>query len=614
MAEDTPSQKEVNVSREKIINDFSITFGTINGSGSATSNQTILRALYKMGIPASGKNIFPSNIQGMPTWYTIRISEKGYFARVEQSEIVVAMNPVTLAKEMESVLPGGVLFYTDDLTLPFERDDITVYPMAVKKIMKESDIPSNLRTYIANMVYVGVVAQMLNISLDAIYEAIDFNFGGKQSAVDSNFAVIKKAAEWAEHNLIKKDPFCVSPLDKTQNWIMADGNTAGALGSIFGGVQLTAWYPITPASSLVEALIEYMPKYRVEPETGKSTYAIVQAEDELSAIGMAVGGGWAGLRSMTSTSGPGLSLMAEYLGLAFFAEVPLVIWDVQRVGPSTGLPTRTAQGDITQAHFSSHGDRRFITLLPCSVNECFEFGWKALDVAERFQTPVLVMSDLDLGMNHWMTPKFVYPDKPIDRGKVLWEDDLAKILDERNGDWGRYLDIDGDGIPYRTIPGNQHTKSGYFGRGTGHDEYTKYSEDPIVWERVLTRIMKKFETAKDYIPAPILEKDYQSRVGIIAYGSTDPAVSEACDILAADGRYYDYLRLRATPFTKEVKTFLENHDEIFIVEMNHDGQMRQLLLMEFPEYAVKIKKAAKSNGMPFSAANVIELISKKEEN
>lgn len=606
------SNDSIGTAQKKIVNDFSITFSTINGSGSATSNMAILRALFRMGIPASGKNIFPSNIQGMPTWFTIRVSEKGYFARKDVSDIVISMNPTTLQKDIMSLPSGGVLFYTDDLKLPVERDDIYVYPMAVKKIIKDSDTPANLRTYISNMVYVGVLAQMMGISLEKVREAIVFAFNDKEVPVNSNFGIISKAAEWAKDNLVKKDPYYIEPSNKTDDWVLAEGNVAGGLGAIYGGMQLTAWYPITPASSMVESMIEHAPKLRTDPETGKNTFAIVQAEDELSAIGMAIGGGWAGLRSMTSTSGPGMSLMGEYMGLAFFAEVPVVVWNVQRVGPSTGLPTRTAQGDITQAAFLSHGDRRYITLIPCSVNECFEFGWKAFDIAERFQTPVIVLSDLDLGMNFWMTPKFNYPDKPMDRGKVIWEEDLQRILDERAGDWGRYLDIDGDGVPYRTVPGNMNAKSGYFTRGTGHDEYARYAEDAAVWERVFNRIMKKFETAKSYIPAPVLEKDFGSRKGIIAYGSTMPAVLEAADMLSEAGNAYDVLRLRALPFTDDVKKFIEDHDEVAIVEMNHDGQMRQLLLMEYPELATRLKKAAVLNGLPLSAQNVLDLIGGQE--
>ncbi len=442
---------------KKVTNDFSITIATVNGSGSQTANVTLLRALFKMGIPVSGKNLFPSNIQGLPTWYTIRLSKAGYIARRDEQEIVVAMNPTSFAKDLDSVSPGGVFFYADDIKIPSERSDITFYPMPVKTLARNSDVSPNLRDYIANMVYVGVLVQMLGISMDAIKQALTFHFKGKEGPINSNLGVIRAGAEWASQNLRKSDRFYVENHNQTNDLIMADGNTAGALGAIYGGVQFAAWYPITPASSLAESLNVYLPQLRKTPE-GKQTYAVLQAEDEIAAIGMAVGAGWAGLRSMTSTSGPGISLMSEYAGLAHFAEVPIVIWDVQRIGPSTGLPTRTAQGDLTEAYFLGHGDKQNVILLPGSVQECFEFGWKAFDLAERLQTPVFVLSDLDLGMNQWMTKPFEYPEIPMDRGKVLWEADLDKL----NGLWGRYKDVDGDGIPYRTVTGNRHHAAAYF--------------------------------------------------------------------------------------------------------------------------------------------------------
>ncbi len=439
-----------NVKTQAVVNDFSITVGTVNGSGSQTSNLTILRALFKMGIPVSGKNVFPSNIQGMPTWYTIRVNKAGFLARCDDQEIVVAMNPASFTQDQAAVKPGGVFFYADDIKLPVTRQDVVVYPMPVKLLIRGVEVAPNLRDYIANMVYVGILAHMLDIDLEYIRQALDFHFKGKPKPVELNYGVIKSAYEWAEANLQKTDPYCVEPMNATAGFIMADGNTAAALGSIYGGVQLAAWYPITPATSLAEELLEYLPLLRKDPaEPDKNTFAVIQAEDELAAIGMAVGAGWAGLRAMTSTSGPGLSLMTEYAGLAYYAEVPIVVWDVQRVGPSTGLPTRTAQGDLSFVAFMGHGDTQQIILLPGSVNECFEFGWKAFDIAERMQTPVFVLSDLDFGMNQWMTKPFEYPDTPMDRGKVLWEGDLDRL----NGEWGRYKDVDGDAIPYRTVAG-----------------------------------------------------------------------------------------------------------------------------------------------------------------
>ena len=490
----THEQTIVKPPEQRIVNNFSITVASVNGSGSQTSNLTLLRALFKMGIPVSGKNLFPSNIQGLPTWYTIRVSNDGFLARRDEREIVVAMNPATFSRDLMDVQPGGVFFYADDIKLAINRDDITLYPMPVKKLVKDSGAPSNLRDYIANMVYVGVVAQILGIDIEKIYQALEFHFKGKAKPIELNFGMVKAAYDWAVENSVKKDHFYIEPSNKTSDYIMADGNTAAALGAIYGGVQFVSWYPITPATSLAESLNEYLPKLRKDPvEEGKNTFAVVQAEDELAAIGMAIGAGWSGLRAMTSTSGPGLSLMTEYCGLAYFAEVPVVIWDIQRVGPSTGLPTRTAQGDLRFATFMGHGDQQHIVLLPGSVQECFEFGWKALDIAERMQAPVFVLSDLDFGMNQWMTHPFDYPDVPMDRGKILSEEDLEKV----EGIWGRYLDVDGDGIPYRTLPGNRHPSAAYFTRGTGHDEYARYTEDSQTWLLLMDRLKRNLKHPND---------------------------------------------------------------------------------------------------------------------
>lgn len=596
-----------------IVNDFSITIGTVNGSGSATANNTILRALFKMGIPVSGKNIFPSNIQGLPTWFSIRINKDGWLARTEKVDLVVAMNPTTFISDMETLGPGGVVFYPDDFRMPITRTDIIAYPMPVKKLIREADIPVNLRDYVANMVYVGVVAQMIGINMDAVYTALDFHFKGKKKPIDSNFNIVKAALEWAAANLEKKDVYRVEPMAGTEGKILSDGNTAAALGSLYGGVQFAAWYPITPASSLAEVINQFVPILRKDPETGKTTCVVVQAEDEIAAVGMAIGAGWAGLRSMTSTSGPGLSLMAEYVGLSYFAEIPLVLWDVQRMGPSTGLPTRTSQGDITSAYYLSHGDKNIILLFPGTVNECFEFGWKAFDIAERLQSPVIILSDLDLGMNQWITAPFRYPDAPMDRGKILWEDDLNAIVERLDGKWGRYLDVDGDGIPYRTVIGNQHRRASYFTRGTGHDEFAKYSEDPEVWENLLNRLEKKWVTAKKYVPRPVLMKTAGARVGIISIGSTDMAVQEARSQMETEGLLTDYLRVRAIPFAQEVDDFIDNHDRIYVVEANRDGQLRQLLLVNNPSVCNKLNQISHSDGMPLSAKWVRDQILAQEE-
>jgi 2-oxoglutarate ferredoxin oxidoreductase subunit alpha len=593
-----------------VVNDFSITVGTANGSGSQTSNLTILRALFKMGIPVSGKNLFPSNIQGLPTWYTIRVNKDGFLARRDENEIVVAMNPDSFTRDLAGVLPGGVFFYADDIKQPINREDLIVYPMPVKQLVKEADPPPNLRNYVANMVYVGVLAQLLGIELEKIYQALDFHFKGKQKPIDLNYGLVQKAADWAAVNLEKQDPYRVEPMDATSGYIMADGNTAAALGSIYGGVQFAAWYPITPASSLAESLTEYLPTLRKDPESGKNTYAVVQAEDELAAIGMAVGAGWSGLRAMTSTSGPGLSLMVEYAGLAYYAEVPIVVWDVQRVGPSTGLPTRTSQADLTMVYFIGHGDSDSVILLPGSVTECFEFGWRAFDLAERLQTPIFVLSDLDFGMNQWMTPPFEYPDRPMDRGKVLWEDDLEKL----KGKWGRYMDVDGEGIPFRTVPGNRHPDSAYFARGTGHNEFAIYSEGAEDYERNMLRLKKKQQTARGLVPKPVLEGNGQEEIGIIGFGSTETAIQEARYHLSQSAIKTDFLRLRAIPFTTEVNDFIHEHDRVYVIEMNRDGQLHQLLSLEYSRDCVKLISLAHLDGLPMTARWVEEAITAKELN
>ena len=601
--------EEIKPTAQPKINDFCITFCTINGSGSATANTTLLRAFYRMGIPVSGKNIFPSNIQGLPTWYTIRINKDGYLARVEVDDIVVAMNPATFIKDQSYLVPGGVLFYADDIKTPIVRGDIISYPMPVKKLARESNVSTTMRDYIANMVYVGVVAQILGMDLDMIYQALDYHFKGKAKAIESNFSVVKAAASWAAENLVKRDPYQVEMMDGTTGTLLSDGNTAAAIGAVFGGIQFAAWYPITPASSLAESIHEFLPDYRKDPNTGKDTCVIVQAEDEIAAIGMSIGAGWSGLRSMTSTSGPGFSLMTEYLGLAYFAEIPVVVWDVQRVGPSTGMPTRTAQGDLTEAYFLSHGDTQYIILIPGSVNECFEFGWKALDLAEHYQTPVIVLSDLDLGMNQWMTKEFQYPDVPIDRGKIIWEEDLEKM----QGQWGRYQDIDGDGIPYRTVMGNKHPKAAYFTRGTGHDENARYSEDAEVWEKNHKRIRRKLENARDKLPAPEMDRMEGATISIVAMGSTSPAIEEARQMLLAKGIKTDYLRVRSIPFASAIRDFLLDHHKNYVVEINRDGQLNQLLTLELAECSSHLVHVSHMDGLPLSAKWIKEQIIQHEE-
>ena len=593
-----------------IVNDFCMTVCTVNGSGSATANTTLLRAMFHMGIPVSGKNIFPSNIKGLPTWFSIRVSKDGYLGRVAHDDIIIQMNPVTWEEDLNFDVPGGVFFYADHIDLPIHRDDVIAYPMPVKALVKEADIPHNLQDYMENMVYVGVVAQILGIDLDVIYQVLLDQFKKRPSVADSNFAIVKLAADWARDNLEKRDRYHVEAMPPLDDYIMTDGNTAGALGAIYGGFQFCGWYPITPATSLAESLNTFAPKLRKDPETGKFNFAIVQAEDELAAIGMAVGAGWAGLRAMSSTSGPGISLMTEYMSLAYYTEIPLVLWDVQRVGPSTGLPTRTAQCDLNLTYFLGHGDTQQLILIPSTVTECFEFGWKAFDYAEEFQTPVIILSDLDLGMNLWMTKKFEYPDQPINRGKILWEEDLDKF----GRDWGRYLDVDGDGIPYRTLMGNQHEKAPYFTRGTGHDEYGNYSEDPVVWKRMMDRIKMKFENTRERLPKPVIRKMEGSEIGLVVMGSTEPAAMEAQDKLAELGIQVDLMRIRALPFSKDVREFIGSHKRNYVIELNRDGQLHQLLLIEHCDMTDRLISLAYLDGLPITANYIIESVTKKEQN
>ena len=561
---------------QAIVNDFSMIVATVNGSGSQTANMALMRSLFRMGIPVSGKNLFPSNIQGLPTWFTIRASREGYTARREAVEVLVGMNQATFMEDVEGLVEGGVCFYPDHFVQPGIRSDVIYYPMPVNQIIKDADPPKNLREYMINMVYVGIVAEKLGIELESVRDALDTHFRGKTKAIELNMNVIEASAAWSRKNLAKADPYRVERDDQTEGKIIMEGNTAAALGAIYGGVSFTAWYPITPASSLAEALLANLPLLRKDASSGKNTYAVLQAEDELAAIGMAIGAGWAGARSMTSTSGPGISLMAEFSGLAYFAEIPVVIWDVQRMGPSTGLPTRTSQGDILFVRYLGHGDTEHIMLIPGSIAECFQFGWKAFDLADRLQTPIFVMSDLDLGMNLWMSEPFQYPDKPIDRGKVLDETDLEQLEL-----FARYRDVDGDGIPYRTLPGTNHPKAPYFTRGTGKDERAIYSERPQDYENNMQRLARKLETARGMLPLPLIEQDGH-KVGIISYGSTDPAIREACDRLREAGLETDYLRLRAIPFSPAVSDFIGKHERVYVVEMNHLGQMHKLLQLEAP--------------------------------
>lgn len=588
------------------INDFAIVAATINGSGSQTANATIMRAIFKMGIPVNGKNLFPSNISGEPTWFTIRVSCQGYTARPPQPEILVAFNPQTAAADLAGLPPGGVCLYPSNGAWQPDRADIAAYGLPVKELVAAAGIEAKLRDYAANMVYVGALAALIGIDLVEIRAALAFHFKGKPKAAESNYSIVERAAAWFQAQSGAAGGadarFRLERMERTNGQILLDGNTAAALGAIFGGVSVVAWYPITPATSLADALMSYLPRLRTAPD-GTATYAIVQAEDEIAALGMVIGAGWAGARAMTSTSGPGLSLMTEFAGLGYFAEIPAVIWDIQRVGPSTGLPTRTAQGDILAAYLLGHGDTRHVVLLPGSVAECFDFGIAAFDLAERLQTPVFVLSDLDLGMNLWMTPTFTYPEQPLDRGKLLSAADL-----ERLGRFVRFEDVDGDGIGYRTLPGNPHPLAATLSRGTGHNERNIYSEKPEDWQRNMARLARKHETARSLVPPPVVDLAPNAAVGIIAYGSADPAVGEARDILRARGIATSYLRLRALPLEATTVDFAARHDLVVVVELNQDGQMCQLVRLHCPERAALVRSVAYCDGLPLTAPFVADAI------
>ena len=587
------------------VNDFVINVATANGSGSQTSNGVLLRALFKMGIPVNGKNLFPSNIQGLPTWYIIRLSKDGYLARRETTEVQVCMNGRTVAEDMEETSSGGIILYDDSLPVANQRKDVTFYPMPVKELVKAAQLPHSLRDYVANMVYVGVLTELLGIDPAEVEAALSWHFAGKEKPLRLNMDMIERAILWTREHVDPQNALRVERMTGfNEGKILVDGNTAGALGALAGGLTLASWYPITPSSSLAESIDKYAATLRTDPDTGQATVAVIQAEDELTAMGMAVGAGWAGTRAMTCTSGPGISLMAEFAGLAYFAEIPAVIWDIQRMGPSTGLPTRTSQGDILPAYYLSHGDTRHVLLFPANPVECFEFGRTAFDLAEELQTLVLVLSDLDLGMNLHISDHFDYSDAPFKRGKVL----TAEELTELGGSWARYQDVDGDGIAYRTLPGTKHNLAAYFTRGTGHNEYAFYSERADDWEQNLDRLHRKFETARDMVPPPVIHEQEEASIGIISLGSNDAAVQEARARLGAAGQPTSYLRLRALPINDRVRGFIDSYEMIFVVEANYDGQLYKILTTEEPGQATKLHSIAKCNGLPLSARFIVEQI------
>tara|TARA_Y100000588_G_scaffold254710_1_gene269228 strand:- start:446 stop:2344 length:1899 start_codon:yes stop_codon:yes gene_type:complete len=584
-----------------VVNDFSIQVATVNGSGSQTANLVLLRSIFGMGIPVSGKNMFPSNIAGLPTWFTIRANKDGYIARKKEIDFLVAMNPESAREDVLTLRPNAAVIYDEPLNLSTLRDDVTFYPVPFNKLVAGVCKEPKLRRLVRNMIYDGVLAQLLHIDRSEMEKALEKQLGRKPKAVKLNQEALDVGFQYSEQHFDTPAPCAVAPLEKTAGKILIEGNAAAAIGSLMAGVTVVTWYPITPSSSLCENLIDYLRDYRIDKETGKATFAVVQAEDEIAAIGMAIGAGWAGARSMTSTSGPGVSLMSEFAGLAYYGEVPTVIFDVQRVGPSTGLPTRTAQGDVLATAFLSHGDTRHLMLFPCSVEECYSMAMEAFDLAERFQTPVFVMTDLDLGMNIWMSDEFKYPTKPIDRGKVLDKETLQRI-----GKFGRYHDVDGDGVPYRTIPGDDMPS--YFLRGSGHNEWAQYSERPDDYQQNVDRIARKFETARDWLPAPVVEITKNASIGIIAYGTSHWAVVESRDQLKAevdlDTSYY---RICAYPFRAALSSFIDRYERVYVVEQNRDAQMLSLMKLELsPEHVSRLRSVLHYSGLPIDARSITD--------
>jgi 2-oxoglutarate ferredoxin oxidoreductase subunit alpha len=590
-----------------VVNDVSLQVATVNGSGSQSANTVLLRAIFQMGVPVSGKNLFPSNIAGLPTWYTIRASKDGWVARKKEIDVLVAMNAESAKEDVANLRSGSAVIYDEPLGLTSVRSDVAFYPVPFDKVVHAITSDAKTKKLLRNMAYVGVVAHLLELEMPEVERAIGKHFAKKAKALELNLAAARAGFEFARSNLKKVDPFIVRRMEANQGKIIIDGNSAAALGAMFGGVSVVTWYPITPSSSLVESLIAYLKRYRVGPD-GKATFAVVQAEDELAAIGMVIGAGWAGARAMTATAGPGISLMSEFVGLGYFAEVPAVIWDVQRVGPSTGLPTRTSQGDVLSVAFLSHGDTKHLLLLPATVEECFTFGYEAFDIAEHFQTPVFVLSDLDLGMNNWMSEPFRYPEQPIRRGKVLSKEDLDRL-----GGFERYRDVDGDGIGYRTLPGTDHPAAAYFARGTGHNEKAQYSERAEDWERNLARLVRKIDNARSALPAPVLEGQ-GAAVGILGYGSSHHALVEARDQLHREkGIGTDYLRVRAYPFSREVETFVKNHERVYVVEQNRDGQLAALLRLDVAaEFVPRLRSVAHIPGLPLDARSITEEVAVRE--
>jgi 2-oxoglutarate ferredoxin oxidoreductase subunit alpha len=594
------------------INDLSICVATENGSGSASANNILFKAIFKMGIPCSSKNMFPSNIQGLPTWYQIRASAQGYFARKDVIDVMVMFNDFTAAQDIYRVRDGGLILYDDSTPLPspLKREGVHYAGVAANKLIQKLVPASPLRSKQRNMIYVGALAALFGIDMEVIKAVLQDTFGKKPAVIESNLVCIEAGYnDIMEHGLTQNFAKLMPIPDGNKGKIITEGNTVCALGAIYGGVSFVSWYPITPSSSLAEALEHYMPRLR--KKNGKATYAIVQAEDEIAAVSMVVGAGWSGARAMTTTSGPGLSLMNESIGLAYFAEVPSVFFIIQRGGPSTGLPTRTQQADIQLMYYASHGDTRHIILIPHDMNSCFDLARRSFDFAERFQTPVFVMMDLDLGMNLCSSEPLRLNQEPFDRGKLLTAEQIEQ-WEKQGKKFRRYFDLDGDGIPYRTIPGNPHRSASYFARGSGHDADAAYSEDEKDYKETLDRLRRKFETARKYVPKPIIDMIDGVKTGVICFGSSYEPTREARDRLRAAGLKTNHLLLRALPLTEEARTFLAAHEVVYLVEQNRDGQMAALFKEEWPQLAARIVSVLTYDGLPASAGEIVRQIQRHQ--
>jgi 2-oxoglutarate ferredoxin oxidoreductase subunit alpha len=600
-------EQQASGKRQKVVNDFSIQVATVNGSGSQSANLVLLRSILLMGVPVSGKNMFPSNIAGLPTWYTIRASKRGYIGRKKEVDFLVAMNPETAKEDVLTLEAGAAVVYDEPLKLNTLRSDLVFYPVPFDKLVAPVCPDAKLRRLVRNMIYDGILAKLLGIDLGLMEKALGKQLGRKAKAMTLNTAALKAGWDYAETNFTKQDPYILEPMNETAGKILIEGNAAAAIGCMMAGVTVVAWYPITPSSSLCESLIGYMKKYRIDKTTGKATFAIVQAEDEIASLGMVIGASWAGARAMTATAGPGISLMSEFAGLAYYAETPAVIFDVQRVGPSTGLPTRTAQGDLLQTAFLSHGDTKHIMIFPSSVEEAYTMAMEAFDLAEHFQTPVFVMMDLDLGMNNWMSDAFPYPTAPINRGKLLTREKLKQL-----GEWGRYRDVDGDGIAYRTVPGDG--MPAYFTRGSGHNAKGQYSERPDDYVENMDRLARKFETARQHVPKPVVESNPKAKIGFIAFGTSDYATQESRDQLREEMKVEtSYFRLRGYPFNEELIRFIDAHERVYVIEQNRDAQLHQLMKLDLvPERQLKLRSVLHYNGLPIDARSITDDVLSQE--